>query len=400
MQYRNDKTGRPLSVLGYGCMRFTRKGAGIDLDKAEREVMAAINAGVNYFDTAYIYPGSEAALGEILERNHCRDRVCIASKLPQYLVRGAGDFERYFAEELRRLRTDHIDYYLMHMLTDVESWRKLEAAGVRQWLAEKKAAGQIGQAGFSFHGSTAMFERLLDCYDWDFCQIQYNYMDENSQAGRAGLQAAAARGLPVIIMEPLRGGKLVTLLPEGARRLFAASPRGWTPAEWALRWLWDQPEVTCVLSGMNSVEMVEENCRIADAVRPHTMQQSDFALLEQVKTEIARGVKAPCTGCGYCMPCPKGVDIPAAFRCYNEMYTEKKGTGRREYWQVVSLRREPAFATQCVGCGRCEQHCPQHMPIRALLKQADKALRPWHYRLAGWVSRKYLFSGVKGRGEN
>ena len=204
-----------------------------------------------------------------------------------------GDFERYFAEELRRLRTDHIDYYLMHMLTDVESWRKLEAAGVRQWLAEKKAAGQIGQAGFSFHGSTAMFERLLDCYDWDFCQIQYNYMDENSQAGRAGLQAAAARGLPVIIMEPLRGGKLVTLLPEGARRLFAASPRGWTPAEWALRWLWDQPEVTCVLSGMNSVEMVEENCRIADAVRPHTMQQSDFALLEQVKTEIARGVKAP-----------------------------------------------------------------------------------------------------------
>ena len=272
-------------------------------------------------------------------------------------MRGAGDFERYFAEELRRLRTDHIDYYLMHMLTDVESWRKLEAAGVRQWLAEKKAAGQIGQAGFSFHGSTAMFERLLDCYDWDFCQIQYNYMDENSQAGRAGLQAAAARGLPVIIMEPLRGGKLVTLLPEGARRLFAASPRGWTPAEWALRWLWDQPEVTCVLSGMNSVEMVEENCRIADAVRPHTMQQSDFALLEQVKTEIARGVKAPCTGCGYCMPCPKGVDIPAAFRCYNEMYTEKKGTGRREYWQVVSLRREPAFATQCVGCGRCEQHC-------------------------------------------
>ena len=400
MQYRNDKTGRPLSVLGYGCMRFTRKGAGIDLDKAEREVMAAINAGVNYFDTAYIYPGSEAALGEILERNHCRDRVCIASKLPQYLVRGAGDFERYFAEELRRLRTDHIDYYLMHMLTDVESWRKLEAAGVRQWLAEKKEAGQIGQAGFSFHGSTAMFERLLDCYDWDFCQIQYNYMDENSQAGRAGLQAAAARGLPVIIMEPLRGGKLVTLLPEGARRLFAASPRGWTPAEWALRWLWDQPEVTCVLSGMNSVEMVEENCRIADAVRPHTMQQSDFALLEQVKTEIARGVKAPCTGCGYCMPCPKGVDIPAAFRCYNEMYTEKKGTGRREYWQVVSLRREPAFATQCVGCGRCEQHCLQHLPIRALLKQADKALRPWHYRLAGWVSRKYLFSGVKGRGEN
>ena len=391
MQYRNDKTGRPLSVLGYGCMRFTRKGAGIDLDKAEREVMAAINAGVNYFDTAYIYPGSEAALGEILERNHCRDRVCIASKLPQYLVRGAGDFERYFAEELRRLRTDHIDYYLMHMLTDVESWRKLEAAGVRQWLAEKKAAGQIGQAGFSFHGSTAMFERLLDCYDWDFCQIQYNYMDENSQAGRAGLQAAAARGLPVIIMEPLRGGKLVTLLPEGARRLFAASPRGWTPAEWALRWLWDQPAVTCVLSGMNDLEMIEENCRIADEVQPGALTKEDFALLERVKTAIQQRVKAPCTGCGYCMPCPKGVDIPGAFRCYNEMFTERKRTGRREYWQVVGLRKEPAFATQCVGCGKCESHCPQHLPIRALLKEADRALRPPHYRVAGWVARKFLF---------
>ena len=285
MQYRNDRQGQPISVLGYGCMRFARKGAGIDLDKAETEVMAAIRAGVNYFDTAYIYPGSEAALGEILARNHCRDRVKIATKLPQYLVRGAGDLERYFTEELRRLRTDHVDFYLMHMLTDVESWHKLEAAGVRRWLADKKAAGQIRQVGFSFHGGTEMFTRLLDCYDWDFCQIQYNYVDEHSQAGRAGLQAAAARGLPVIIMEPLRGGKLVNLLPEEARRLFAGSPRPWTPAEWALRWLWDQPEVTCVLSGMNSLEMVEENCRIADSTRPGQMTREDFALLEE---EIGR----------------------------------------------------------------------------------------------------------------
>ena len=220
-------------------------------------------------------------------------------------------------------------------------------------------------------------------------------MAQPRQAGGAGLPAAAARGLPVIIREPLRGGKLVNLLPEEARRLFAGSPRPWTPAEWALRWLWDQPEVTCVLSGMNSLDMVEENCRIADSTRPGQMTREDFALLEEVKEAIARRVKAPCTGCGYCMPCPKGVDIPGAFRCYNEMYTENKKTGRREYWQVVSLRREPAFATQCVGCGRCEQHCPQHLPIRALLKEADKALRPWPYRFAGWVSRKYLFSGVR-----
>ena len=395
MQYRNDQTGRPISVLGYGCMRFTRKGAGIDLEKAEREVLAAIGAGVNYFDTAYIYPGSEAALGEILDCNHCRDQVRIATKLPQYLVRGKGDFERYFSEELRRLRTDHVDFYLMHMLTDVESWHKLEAAGVREWLDAKRAAGQIGQVGFSFHGNTEMFKKLLEVYPWNFCQIQYNYLDEHSQAGRAGLEAAAAKGLPVIIMEPLRGGKLVNLLPPEAKRLFAESPRGWTPAEWALRWLWDQPAVTCVLSGMNDLEMIEENCRIADEVQPGALTKEDFALLERVKTAIQQRVKAPCTGCGYCMPCPKGVDIPGAFRCYNEMYTENKKTGRREYWQVVSLRREPAFATQCVGCGRCEQHCPQHLPIRALLKEADKALRPWPYRFAGWVSRKYLFSGVR-----
>ncbi|WP_366926098.1 aldo/keto reductase, partial [uncultured Subdoligranulum sp.] len=258
-------------------MRFTRKGTGIDLDKAEQEVLAAIRAGVNYFDTAYIYPGNEAVLGEILDRNHCRDQVNIATKLPQYLVRSSADLERYFTEELRRLRTDHVDFYLMHMLTDVESWRKLEAVGVREWLGAKKASGQIRQVGFSFHGATGMFVQLLDCYDWDFCQIQYNYMDENSQAGRAGLQAAAARRLPVIIMEPLRGGKLVNLLPEGARRLFRESARGWSAAEWALRWLWDQPEITCVLSGMNSLEMLEENCRIAGSVRPHELTKEDFA---------------------------------------------------------------------------------------------------------------------------
>ena len=391
MQYRNDQTGRPISLLGYGCMRFTRKGAGIDLEKAEREVLAAIGAGVNYFDTAYIYPGSEAALGEILDRNHCRDQVRIATKLPQYLVRSKGDFERYFSEELRRLRTDHVDFYLMHMLTDVESWHKLEAAGVREWLDAKRAAGQIGQVGFSFHGNTEMFKKLLEVYPWNFCQIQYNYLDEHSQAGRAGLEAAAAKGLPVIIMEPLRGGKLVNLLPPEAKRLFAESPRGWTPAEWALRWLWDQPAVTCVLSGMNDLEMIEENCRIADEVQPGALTKEDFALLERVKTAIQQRVKAPCTGCGYCMPCPKGVDIPGAFRCYNEMFTEHKRTGRREYWQVVGLRKEPAFATQCVGCGKCESHCPQHLPIRALLKEADRALRPPHYRVAGWVARKFLF---------
>ncbi len=391
MQYRQDRAGHKLSILGYGCMRFARRGGGIDLDKAEQELLAAIGAGVNYLDTAYIYPGSEAAVGEILARNSLRDKVFLATKLPQYLVRSAADLDRYFAEQCRRLRTDHIDFYLMHMLTDIAAWHKLEALGVREWIAAKKAAGQIGAIGFSFHGGTAMFLQLLEAYPWDFCQIQYNYLDENSQAGRAGLEAAAARGLPVIIMEPLRGGKLVNMLPRAARELFAAAPHGWSPAEWALRWLWDQPGVTCVLSGMNSLAMVRENCRIAADARPGALSADDQALLQRVRAAIERDVKAPCTGCGYCMPCPQGVDIPQTFRCYNEMAIENPGAGRREYWQVVALRKDTAFADKCIGCGKCESHCPQHLPIRALLKEADKALRPPHYRLAGAVARRYLF---------
>lgn len=349
--------------------------------------MRAIELGVTYFDTAYIYPGSEDALGRILEKNGARDRVNIATKLPQYLIKGRGALDRYFDEQLRRLRTDHVDYYLMHMLTDVVAWDKLVSLGVEEWIAEKKASGQIRNIGFSFHGNTEMFLRVLTAYDWDFCQIQYNYLDENTQAGRAGLLAAAERGIPVVIMEPLRGGKLVDLLPEDARRAIGDSPRGWSPAELALRWLYDQPQVTCVLSGMNSVSMVEENCRVASDARAGEFGPDDFALVERVKSAIAEKVRIGCTGCGYCLPCPKGVDIPGTFRCWNEMYTERRDVGRKEYWQTVSLRREPAFATQCVRCGLCETHCPQHLPVRDSLPKADRDLRPLRWRVAAAVAR-------------
>ena len=395
MQYRSDRRGEPISLLGFGCMRFTRKGSGIDLDKAEREVLLAIERGVNYFDTAYIYPGSEAALGEILARNHCRDRVRIATKLPQYLIRSAASVDRYFEEELNRLQTDHVDYYLMHMLTDVAAWEKLRALGIEDWIARQKAAGRIGQIGFSFHGNTDMFLQVLNAYDWDFCQIQYNYMDEVSQAGRKGLMAAAERGIPVIVMEPLRGGKLVSLLPRQAKDLIAADPKGRTAAELALRWLWEQPQVTCVLSGMNSAEMVEENCRVASAVRAGEFDEADRALIEAVRKAVSDTTMVGCTGCGYCMPCPKGVDIPGAFRCWNEMAAEGRGVGRHEYFQVVGLRREPAFPSQCVACRRCEGHCPQHLPIVEKLREADRALRPLHYRVAMAVARKWMFRGKK-----
>ncbi len=397
MQYRKDKYGNDLSMLGFGCMRFTKKGNSIDIDKAEKEIMAAYKAGVNYYDTAYIYPGSEAALGEILERNGIRDKVNIATKLPQYLIRNAKAIEKYFSEELTRLRTDYVDYYLMHHLTDVEMWEKLKAVGIIDWIKEKKESGKIRNIGFSYHGNTDNFITILNDFDWDFCQVQYNYLDEVTQAGVKGVKAAAEKGIPVVIMEPLRGGKLVNMLPEKAKKLFKDDARGWTPAEWAFRWLYNQPEITVVLSGMNSIEMVEENVKTASNMKAGTLTDKDFQLLEEVKKAIKEKEKVGCTGCRYCMPCPKGVDIPGTFACYNTMYTENKSAGRFQFAQTVGLTKEPAFATQCIGCGKCEQHCPQNIPIREKLKEADKALRPITYKVGINIARKFMFRKKKGK---
>lgn len=217
MKYRTDKYGNKLSILGYGCMRFTQKYGKIDLKKAEEEILTAYKAGVNYYDTAYTYSGSEATLGYVFKKHGLRDKVNIATKMPHYLLKKSGNFEKYFSEQLNRLQTDYIDYYLMHMLTDVKTWDRLKTLGIIEWLDEKKKKGEIKQVGFSYHGNSSMFCQLLDVYDWDFCQIQYNYLDENSQAGKKGLDYAASKNIPVIIMEPLRGGKLVNQLPPKAK---------------------------------------------------------------------------------------------------------------------------------------------------------------------------------------
>lgn len=390
MHYRKDKYGDALSMLGFGCMRFTKKGGNIDIDKAEKEILAAYQAGVNYFDTAYLYPGSEAAIGEIFERNHMREKIHIATKLPQYLVGSRAALDRFFNEELSRLRTDYVDYYLMHHMTDIAMWEKLKKVGILEWIDEKKKSGQIRNIGFSYHGNTDNFLRILNDYDWDICQIQYNYYDERSQAGVDGLRAAAEKGIPVVIMEPLRGGKLVNLLPESAKKVMKESGRNWSPAEWGFRWLFDQPEVTVVLSGMNSLEMVEENCRTASTADAGHLTEADRETLRRVTEAIREKEKVGCTGCRYCMPCPQGVDIPGTFLCYNTMYIEGKHQGRFQYAQTVGLTREPAFATQCIGCGKCELHCPQEIPIRAKLKEADKALRPLPYKVGIDVARKFM----------
>ncbi len=381
MQYRKDRKGNEISALGYGCMRFTKKGGNVDLEKAEREVLAAIEAGVNYLDTAYVYAGNEVAVGEILARTNTRDKVYLATKLPHYLIKSIDGVEKMFREELRRLQTDHIDYYLMHMLTDIPTWERLKKLGMEQWIKGKLVSGEIRNIGFSYHGNTEMFQKLVDAYDWDFCQIQYNYMDEHSQAGVEGLRYANKKGLPVIIMEPLRGGRLVNLLPESAKELFERDEEKRTPAELALKWLYDQPEVTCVLSGMNSLEMVEQNVKTVCESPVGCLTESDRRLIEQVKEEIAKKVKVGCTGCGYCMPCPRGVDIPGTFRCYNAMYSEGKQGGRKEYLQCTAFRKDTSSASQCISCGKCETHCPQQIPIRKELKQAAKELETVRYKV-------------------
>ena len=462
MNYRKDRLGNNISLLGYGCMRFTKNGSSIDIDKATEEVKLAIDNGVNYFDTAYTYPGNEVAVGEIFERLKCRKDVYIATKLPQYLVKSTAQFDKFFDEELKRLKTDYIDYYLMHLITDIAAWEKLERLGIREWIEEKKKKGQIKNIGFSFHGNSENFIKVVDAYDWDFCQIQYNYMDEHSQAGRTGLMHAYNKGIPVIIMEPLRGGRLVNLLPDEAKKLIAGHKSGRSAAEWAFRWLWEQPEVTCVLSGMNSLEMLNENLRIASEVKEHEftdddramieeiksivnkkiidehtpkrspaewafrwlMQQeavtcvlsgmnskemilenariasevqinefteSDDKLIEDVKAEIGKTIKVPCTGCNYCMPCPNNVDIPGTFSCYNSMFSESKMSGRTDYMKVTAFNKTRRDAAACIGCGKCEKHCPQAIKIREELKNADKALRPWYIKLATSAVRLFKF---------
>lgn len=382
MNYRTDKYSNPLSILGFGCLRLPQKMGKIDMEETEREIMTAIGLGVNYFDTAYIYPGSEAALGEILAKNGVREQVHIATKLPHYLIKSRAGLDKLFAEELKRLKTDYIDFYLMHMLTDTETWSRLKGLGIEEWIAEKKKSGQIRQVGFSYHGNSEMFCRLVDEYDWDFTLIQYNYMDEHTQAGRKGLAYAHAKGLPVIIMEPLRGGKLVTMLPEKAKKIFADYPVKRTPAEWALRWLWNQEEVTVVLSGMNSDAMVRENIATASAAHVGDLTAADENMLSRVVDAINSSLKVGCTACGYCQPCPKGVDIPGTFACYNRVFTEKKSAAVMDYLKCTALRKDSTAASMCIGCGKCEKHCPQNIEIRRELKAAEKVLETPFYRIA------------------
>jgi predicted aldo/keto reductase-like oxidoreductase len=357
--------------------------------ETERMILTAIEGGVNYFDTAYMYPNSEETLGTILAKHKKRDSVFIATKLPLIMCKGSEDFDRFFDKELERLQTDCIDYYLMHMITDSAQWETFRGWGIEQWIAEKKRAGKIRQAGFSFHGSCVEFLKILNAWQWDFCQIQYNYSNENYQAGKEGLIAAAARGIPVMIMEPLLGGKLATGLPRGAAAVFSGADPSLSPAAWGLRWLWNQNEVTCVLSGMSAAAQMEDNLRAAENARPLT--GAELAVYAEVIALFNKAHKINCTGCNYCMPCPRGINIPGCFASYNASFAQSFAIGMQQFLTSTSaMSARPYSPRLCIECGKCESHCPQHLPIREGLKQVARRMESPPIRLGLSVARRFF----------
>ena len=391
MLYREaKKSGDHLSILGFGCMRLPQNNQGIDAPRATRQLHDAIDHGVNYIDTALPYHSgaSEPFLGQVLQHGY-RDKVFLATKLPHWLVRSREDMDRILRAQLKRLRTDHIDYYLLHSL-EKGSWNKMVQMGALSFLDNARTQGLIRHAGFSFHGDYDTFTTIVDSYDWAMCMIQYSLLDEAIQAGRRGLLYAAERDLAVMVMEPLRGGLLAGRMPREITDIYAASATTMTPAAWALRWLWNQPEVSVVVSGMNEEAHIKENIALADLGEPNTLSNDELDVLHRVKHTFAELLAIPCTGCGYCMPCPAGVNIPACFEIFNTRHTYKDNDRARIFY-ITRLTgvtgTDKAYPSLCRDCGQCLEHCPQHLDIPALLQQVAKDFETPPMKLIAWLGR-------------
>lgn len=379
MQYRTfGKLDWKPSALGFGAMRLpilNDDPAQIDEPLATEMIHYAIDHGVNYVDTAWPYHrgASEPFLGRALQGGY-RDRIKLATKMPVWLMESAADFDKYLEQQLERLQTDHIDFYLLHALHK-NVWEKIHGLGVLTWAEKAIAAGKIRHLGFSFHDSYDVFQSIVDAYDyWTFCQIQYNFMDIEYQAGLRGLQYAADKGLAVVIMEPLRGGRLAkNPPPTRVAELWASAEVQRSPAEWALQWLWHQPEVSLLLSGMSTLQHVVENVASAERAGVGALTEAELALVARAKTAYAAQSPIPCTQCKYCMPCPNGVNIPGVFEVYNDaiMYEDVPG-GRAGYGWLKAESR----ADHCVECYQCEEQCPQHIKIVSWLKTAHTLLQP------------------------
>lgn len=377
MQYRTlGKTGRQVSALGFGAMRLPTCGTEADVDRpaAIEMIRFAVDHGVNYIDSAYPYHGghSERVVGEALADGY-RDKASVATKMPIWLVKSAADFDRLFEEQLDRLGTDRLDFYLLHNV-QAKSWPRLRELGATDWLAANKRRGRIGHVGFSFHDTYDAFCDVVDGFDWDFCQIQYNYICEFVQAGTLGLKYAAAKGLGVVIMEPLFGGTLASP-PESMCRVFEDSGIRRRPVDLALSWLWDRPEISLVLSGMSTLRQVRENVRLADRSGTSTLDDDARSLVTRLQVEYENLSPIPCTSCGYCLPCPLGVSIPVNFELYNNGVTLQGSSFnlcRALYKGLPEMQR----AQSCTACEECLVKCPQGIDISRLMPEIHKKFMP------------------------
>jgi predicted aldo/keto reductase-like oxidoreductase len=341
-------------------MRLPQKRGKIDQKRAISQIRYAIDHGVNYVDTAMPYHGgeSELLLGKALQDGY-REKVKVATKLTHFMLTKPQDMPKVLDLQLAKLQTDHIDYYLLHSL-DADAWSKLQSFGVLKFLEESKAEGKIVNAGFSFHGARATFKEIVDANDWVMCQIQYNFLDENLQAGTEGLRYAASKKLAVMVMEPLRGGALAGKLPRGVQQIYDGTKTGRSAAEWALRWVWNHPEVTVVLSGMNDEQQIEENIKTAETALPNALSQDELLVVSDVASSYRHLMKVPCTGCAYCMPCPNGVNIPSNFSIYNQYHMFGNKLLTRGMYAVMLmgiLHGDPSDASLCRDCGVCVKKC-------------------------------------------
>lgn len=375
MQYRYiTRDNIKVSQLGFGCMRFpivNNDSAVIDEAKATEMLDYAIENGVNYIDTAYNYHQgkSETFVGKYL-KNGLRDKVYLATKLPAWLVETYEDFEKLLDEQLEKLETDYIDFYLLHSLYE-KPWKKIVNLNVFKFLNEAKKKGKVKYIGFSFHDEFPLFKEIIDSFEWDFCQIQLNYMDRNYQAGLTGLAYAKEKDISVIIMEPIKGGKLAST-SEDILNIWNKNNAKRTPAEWALRWLYDLNEISIVLSGMSTLEHVKENLNTAHEGLPNSLTKEELKLIDEVTKVYNEKFKIGCTACEYCLPCPSNVSIPNIFELYNNIYVY--GTKEQSLNSYKSYKELEKDASKCVECGNCESSCPQHLNIIELLKEADKAM--------------------------
>ena len=368
MQNRQfKKFGKEVSILGMGVMRLIRDAEGnVDEDAAVRLIRYAIDSGINYIDTAYTYHegNSEKIVGKALKEGY-REKITLATKMPPWLCKDEEHMKEMFDEQMKRLDTDCVDMYLVHSLTN-DNWQRTKDLNILPFLGEMKAQGKIKHIGFSFHGSFELFKEVIDAFPWEFCQIQLNYMDKNLQAGVKGLKYAAEKGLGVIIMEPLKGGRLAEFVPPTVQQIFNEGQVKRPFAEWAFKWLANMPEVTLVLSGMNSAAQIEENVRIMSAKDLDLLSQEEKDMIDRASDEYNRLIKYSCTGCEYCMPCPQGLDIPAIIRYYNDWHVY--GNNPSTKFEYVNWIDKGCHASDCVGCGTCEAKCPQGLSIIQAMK--------------------------------